>query len=369
MAESIELPSTHRAAFHKANQAPIDSSTQQNPDDHSFTFSVKSVPLPTLGPSDLLIRLSCTGICGTDLALAAGHLGPTAPILGHEGVGRIASLGSALSPTAFPVGARVGIAWTRDTCTTCAFCLAPGGETRCVRQLNSARTLDGSFAEFAVVPARYVVWLPPADAALPDELVAPVLCGGVTAYAALKLAAAVPGSWVVVSGAGGGVGALAVQYARAMGYRVVAVDAGDAKRRFCLDVVGADAYVDALVTEPSTEQAVMAVTGEGAKAVLVSAGSGRAYQAALGMLAPYGTLVCVGIPPPDQMVSFHPLLFIDRGIKIVGSAVGTRGDILEALEFVKRGLVKPDIRIVGLEDLDAVVAGFGKETGKCVIKF
>lgn len=230
-----------------------------------------------------------------------------------------------------------------------------------MQQLNSGRRgFEGSFAEYAVVGSGYVVWLPEVDGEgiLRDEVVAPVLCGGVTAFAALKASGVVGGEWVVVSGAAGGVGALAVQYARAMGYRVVAVDAGSEKEEGCLRA-GAEVYVDAC-GERLAEEVVMEVTEKGAAAVLVCAGAGRAYQTALGMLAPFGTLVCVGIPPPDQLVNFHPLLFIDRGIRIIGSAVGTRGDILEALEFVRRGLVKPDIKIIGLDDLNAVAQDFGK---------
>ena len=307
----------------------------------------------------MLVRLSVSGVCGTDLALASGHLGPTAEILGHEGVGTIVKLGSGVPVSQIQLGQKVGIAWQRDICGDCHYCLAPGGETRCIEQMNSGRKINGTFAEFAVVPSRYIIRLPKEDSSIRDEMIAPILCGGVTAYKALKICDAVPGQWVVISGAGGGVGALGVQYARAMGYRVIAIDAGKEKEGFC-KTSGADSYIDVL-TETDTGKAVMSLTeGHGAKAVIVTAGAGRAYQSALGMLAPFGTLVCVGIPPPDQLVSFHPLLFIDKGIRIVGSAVGTRGEILEALEFVRRGVVTPTVHVTALSNLSQIVKDFTK---------
>ncbi|KAM5343925.1 hypothetical protein ACJ41O_012462 [Fusarium nematophilum] len=332
-----------------------------------FGFEIVRVGLPVPGPSDILVRLAVTGVCGTDIALASGEVGPTTSILGHEGVGYVVQVGDGVSKDQVTVGDRVGIAWLRDICGVCPFCLHAGGETRCKEQLNSGRKIDGTFAEYAVVPSRYVIHIPKRFD-MPDELIAPVLCGGVTAYAALKKSGAVGGQWVAIVGAGGGVGAFAIQYAKAMGYRVIAIDVGDTKRDFCLSS-GADQFVDAIKTADH-RQAVDAVTLErGADLVLVCSASGRSYGAALDLLAPFGTLVCVGIPPPDQLVSFHPLLFINMGITIVGSAVGTKEDILEALDFVQRGLVKPVIVSKRLEDLPATVSRFSQLTGKVVIRF
>jgi propanol-preferring alcohol dehydrogenase len=191
-----------------------------------------------------------------------------------------------------------------------------------------------------------------------DELVAPILCGGVTAYKAVKVGGAVPGQWVVVSGAGGGVGALGVQYAKAMGYRVVAVDLGVERKGYCLEL-GAEAYFDA--KDADLVARVQGVTGgDGASAVLVMANSNKAYQAALEMVAPYGTLVCVGFPPPEQMVTFHPQLLVSKNVHIVGSAVGTRKDIWDAIGFVERGVVKPKVERAKLEDLSDIASSFGQ---------
>jgi propanol-preferring alcohol dehydrogenase len=214
----------------------------------------------------------------------------------------------------------------------------------------TGRKVDGTFAEYTIVPYRYLTLV---TEEVEDHLIAPILCGGVTIYKGLKICGAVPGAWIVISGAGGGVGSLGIQYAKAMGYRVIAVDAGKEKEAYCLQL-GAEVYVDVAGGQDTIATVREKSGGHGAAAVLVTAGSGKAYQDALSMLGPFGTLVCIGIPPPSQTVSFHPITFIDRGIKIIGSAVGTRLDIREALTFVQRGLVTPKVHMAKLEDLSKI---------------
>lgn len=321
------------------------------PSPSGFDFSVRSLPIPQLQPWEVLVKLSVSGICGTDVALAAGHAGPARDVLGHEGVGRVTRVGTGVDPSIVRSGDRVGVAWVRDVCGRCSCCREPGGETRCLEQLNSGRKWDGTFAEYCVVPSRYVLVLPD-DPSLPDEVVAPILCAGVTAYKALKSCGATPGEWVAVVGAGG-VGGLAIQYASAMGYRVVAVDVGSEKEAFCRKA-GADAYFDALDKDMATSLKSLTQDGAGARSVIVAAGSGKAYQSALDLVAAFGTLVCVGIPPPNETMSLHPLVLIDRGITVLGTLVGTRTETLEALDFVRRGVVTPAVNIIGLEELSDV---------------
>lgn len=285
------------------------------------------------------------------MSLAAGHLGPCCDILGHEGVGRVVEIGSGVDPTTVKISDRVGIAWVRDVCGRCSCCREPGGETRCLEQQNSGRKWDGTFAEYCIVPSRYILVIPN-ESDLPDELIAPILCGGVTAYKALKTCKATPGEWIAIVGAGGGVGGLAVQYANSMGYRVAAVDVGPAED-LCLKM-GAEVYFDASSVHMAASLKKLTPDEAGVRAVIVTAGSGKAYQSALDILAVFGTLVCVGIPPPDQAMSLHPLTLIDRGITVIGTLVGTRTETLEALEFVRRGAVKPKVKLIRFEELDRV---------------
>ncbi|OJI99239.1 hypothetical protein ASPVEDRAFT_125961, partial [Aspergillus versicolor CBS 583.65] len=311
------------------------------------------LPIPQPGPTDVLVKLSVTGLCGTDFALASGALGQTRPILGHEGIGRVSKLGSALNESQVKLGQRVGISWVRGVCGDCAFCLHEGGEgeAHCAAQIHSGRKVDGTLAGFTVVPFDYISMLPEG---LEDAVLAPVMCGGVTAYKALKLANVVPGAWVVLLGAGGGVGSLGIQYARAMGYRVIAVDAGSEKEEACLEL-GASVYVDINREGLDIARAVKGLTdGKGASAVIVIAGSARAYQDAFHLVAPFGTLVCVGITPLSEPIQVHPLTLIDNGIRVIGSMTGTRQDIVEAVEFVRRGEVVPEVQIIPLKIMEGI---------------
>ncbi|KAF7557119.1 hypothetical protein G7Z17_g921 [Cylindrodendrum hubeiense] len=326
-----------------------------------FSFKIQSLDRPTVGPKEVLVELEVTGICGTDLALAAGYLGKPKSIIGHEGVGRIIAVGSASSSVA--IGQRVGVGWLRDSCGSCRPCML-GGETRCQLQIFSGRMVEGTLATLTVVPERYIVPLPED---LSAEQLAPIMCAGVTAYKALKCSDASPGSWVAISGAAGGVGALAVQYAKAMGYRTIAIDGGEIPKQKCLDA-GADIYLD-YEKETDLKAAVTRETnGTLCSAAIVCAGSAPAYEAALTCVDYFGTLVGVGITPPTSKVAFHPLALIDTGIKIIGSMVGSRADILEAVEFVRRGLVTPKTVTIGLDELNQHIKKINEIDGKLVVR-
>lgn len=153
--------------------------------------------MPVPGPNELLIRLSVTSLCGSDLGMALGHMGPVGNILGHEGVGRIAAIGSDV-PSLDPrveIGPRVGVAWTRDIYGVCSYCLDPTneGETRCAEGLHSAKAYPDIFGEYTIMPLRYLARIPPAFDDVPDEEVAPIVCGGVTAYKVIKGCRLTPG--------------------------------------------------------------------------------------------------------------------------------------------------------------------------------
>ncbi|KAL4861874.1 hypothetical protein BDV12DRAFT_207683 [Aspergillus spectabilis] len=315
-------------------------------------YELQDLPLPELGPGDVLLKLSATGVCGTDIGLASGSLGPTRPILGHEGVGRIAKLGSAVAnDPSIQVGQRTGVSWIRDVCGCCTPCLTEGEEPRCLEQIHSGRKSDGTFAQYTVVPSRYLISLPEGPS---DEQLAPILCAGVTAYKALKICGISAGQWVGVIGSGGAVGSMALQFARAMGFHTVAIDAGEEKGLLSRKN-GADEYIDVLQIKDIPAAVALFTQGQGVSAALAIAGKASAYQAALHSIAPFGTLVCVGIPPLSEEVSFQPLLLIDKGVRIIGSAVGTRDDIREAVEFLVSGKVVPDVQVVEFDQLISIL--------------
>jgi propanol-preferring alcohol dehydrogenase len=334
--------------------------SQQGP---SFSFDIRQIGIPTVGPLDILVRLSVTGICHTDIALAVGALGPCRSILGHEGVGRIVEVGKSIPASTVLVGQRVGIGWLSGVCHECDICHNAEEERRCLKQLNYGRHVDGTFAEYVIIDLQYLLPLPEGP---PDELIAPVLCGGVTAYKALKVSGAQPGQWVALLGAGGGLGAFGVQYAKTMGLKIIAIDGGSHKGQLCRSL-GADVYIDFLNT-PDTVDAVQTATDrKGVVAALVLAGSGKAYQDALGMLAPFGSLVAVGIPPPGQELKLHPLKLIGLGIRLIGSLVGSRADILEVVDLVASGAVTPIVSIRNLGELTKVAHEM--EEGKVRARF
>ncbi len=290
---------------------------------------VEEVPIPVPGPFEALVEVDYSGVCHTDLHAARGDwpVKPVPPFIpGHEGSGRVVELGS--STTGVQVGDRMGNAWLATACGVCRDCLR-GWESLCTRQQNSGYSVDGSFAEYMLVDTRYAPRIPEgADAAG----ITAVLCAGVTVYKGLKVTGARPGDWLVVSGIGG-LGHMAIQYAAAMGFRVIAVTGTEAKRQRALDY-GAELVVNYRDGDPG--EAVQDLVG-GAQAALVTAVSEKTFPQALSMLRRGGTVSLVGLPPGDFPLSIFDTVL--RGLTVRGSIVGTRLDMLEAVDFFSRGVV------------------------------
>lgn len=241
------------------------------------------------------------------------------------------------------VGDRAGIKWIASTCGLCEFCLSDGpDEVHCVNQTNSGFTAEGTFQEYVVTDGRYASHIP--EGVL-DEEAGPIMCGGVTAFSACKRSSVKPGQWIVLPGAGGGLGHFAVQYAKAMGMRVIAIDGGDAKRDLCKKL-GAEVFIDYTSTS-DIQGEVMKITGHGAHGVIVTAATKEAYASAPGLLRPNGTVVVVGLPKdPSVLAGAPPIMMALKRLNIVGSVVGTLKDVEEALDFTARDLVH-----VSLDDI------------------
>ncbi|WP_200945475.1 zinc-dependent alcohol dehydrogenase [Sanguibacter sp. Leaf3] len=290
---------------------------------------VEEVPIPVPGPFEALVQVDYSGVCHTDLHAARGDwpVKPVPPFIpGHEGSGRVVELGP--SAAGVRVGDRIGNAWLATACGVCRDCLG-GWESLCASQQNSGYSVDGSFAEYMIVDTRYAPRIPEgADAAG----ITAVLCAGVTVYKGLKVTGARPGDWVVVSGIGG-LGHMAIQYAAAMGFRVIAVTGTEAKRQRAL-AYGAELVVNYRDGDPG--EAVQDLVG-GAQAALVTAVSERTFPQALSMLRRGGTVSLVGLPPGDFPLSIFDTVL--RGLTVRGSIVGTRLDMLEAVDFFSRGVV------------------------------
>ncbi|GAA6527451.1 alcohol dehydrogenase AdhP [Intrasporangium sp. DVR] len=330
---------------------------------HAFgeDLSIDTVPLPTPGPGQALVKLVTSGVCHTDLHAAEGDwpVKPSPPFIpGHEGVGEVVALGDGV--TNLRIGQLVGNAWLFTACGECEYCNT-GWETLCENQQNGGYSIDGSFGQYMVVDARYAAIIP--EGSDPVE-VAPILCAGVTVYKGLKMTETKPGQWVVISGIGG-LGHVAVQYARAMGMRVAAVDISDDKLALAKKH-GAEVVVNALEGDPG--EAIIAQTG-GAHGVLVTAVHPSAFGQAIHMTRRGGTIVFNGLPAGDFPASIFEIVL--KGLTVRGSIVGTRQDMAEALDFYARGLIHPTVATRELGDINAVLDEMkhGKIDGRVVIQY
>jgi propanol-preferring alcohol dehydrogenase len=249
--------------------------------------------------------------------------------------------------------------WLHSACGYCEFCLS-GWETLCPAQQNSGYSVNGSFAQYALAQADYLGRIPET---LSFTDAAPILCAGVTTYKGLKETEARPGEWVVVSGVGG-LGHVAVQYARAMGLHVAAVDLGAEKLQLARSL-GAELVVDAATDDPA--RTIQEKIG-GAHGVLVTAVSPVAFKQAVGMLRRGGTCVLNGLPPGDFPVSIFDLVLNRYTLR--GSIVGTRKDLEEALAFAAEGRVKATIERQPLESINEVFSRLkrGKVNGRIVLE-
>jgi len=320
---------------------------------------VKELPIPTPSPGQALVEVVATGVCHTDLHAAEGDwpVKPAPPFTpGHEGAGVVVALGPGV--THLKEGDRVGIAWLHSACGHCDYCLA-GWETLCPQQQNSGYSVNGSFARYALGQADYLGRIPK-NLSFVDA--APILCAGVTTYKGLKEIQAHPGEWVVISGAGG-LGHVAIQYAKAMGFHVVAVDLGPEKMALARKL-GAEIAIDAKTQDPAQE--VQKQIG-GAHGVLVTAVSPIAFKQAVGMLRRGGTCVLNGLPPGEFPVSIFDVVLNRYTIR--GSIVGTRLDLEEALAFAADGKVKATIETLPLESINDVFARMkkGQINGRIVL--
>ncbi|WP_226344153.1 alcohol dehydrogenase AdhP [Agilicoccus flavus] len=323
---------------------------------------VDELPIPEPGPGQVLVKLLATGVCHTDLHAAEGDwpVKPSPPFVpGHEGVGTVVALGEGVSTLS--EGDVVGNAWLSSSCGVCEFC-STGWETLCEKQVNGGYAIDGSFGEYMLVDERFAARIP--AGADPVE-VAPILCAGVTVYKGLKVSETRPGQWMVVSGIGG-LGHLAVQYAVAMGMRVAAVDVGKDKLELATSY-GAELVVDATETDPV--EAIREGTGGGAHGVLVTAVHPSAFGQAIGMARRGGTIVFNGLPPGDFPAPIFDIVL--KGLTVRGSIVGTRQDMIEALDFYARGKVKPKCTARELTEINDVFGEMreGKIGGRVVVRY
>jgi propanol-preferring alcohol dehydrogenase len=325
-------------------------------------LEVQEVAVPEPGAGQLLVRIEASGICHTDIHAAHGDwpVKPKLPLIpGHEGIGVVERVGEG-APAGL-LGKRVAIPWLGTSCGHCRYCVS-GWETLCESQLNSGYSVDGAYAEYALAYAHGVVEVP--DGVSSFEA-APLTCAGVTTYKAVKVARVTPSERVAVFGIGG-LGHLALQYARLVGAITIAVDIEPSKLDLAREL-GADQTVDA-----REEDAIDAIKrAGGADVAIVLAASPQVFDQAYRSLNRGGRLVMVALPGDDAKLEVPIFETVLQGISVIGSIVGTRADLAEvfALHAAGRTQVVAESRRLETvnDDFAAVLAG--RVRARLVIEF
>ncbi len=314
--------------------------------DFSAPLQIQERLVPQPGPGEVLVRIETSGLCHTDIHASRGDwpVKPTPPFVpGHEGIGVVERLGDGVGDRT--LGERVAIAWLGSACGRCRYCVG-GWETLCEAQHNSGYSVDGAFAEYAVVRSTFATPVPEAVSSLDA---APLTCAGVTTYKAVKVARVAPAETVAVFGIGG-LGHLALQYARIAGAFVVAVDVDENKLAMATDL-GADRVVNAASADPV--EAIQALGGaDVAIALAVAPGS---FEQAFGSLRRGGRLICVALPAGGtmQLPIFETVL---KGISVIGSIVGTRNDLADVFALHAAGRTRVVAQERKLDEVNACMA-------------
>ncbi|GAB3924084.1 alcohol dehydrogenase AdhP [Mucilaginibacter myungsuensis] len=338
------IPNKMKAAVVRAFGAPL---------------QIEEMPVRRPGANEILVKVVACGVCHTDLHAVRGDwpVKPKLPLIpGHEGIGYVAALGSNVSGV--KEGDIVGVPWLYSACGCCEHCIT-GWETLCSDQKNGGYSVDGSYAEYVIADARYVAHLP---AGTDMISMSPILCAGVTVYKGIKETETKAGEWIAISGAGG-LGHLAIQYAKAMGMHVAAIDVSE-KQLDLARSLGADIVVNAKEQDPG--QSLQKQTG-GMHGILVTAVSPTAFEQGLAALRKKGTMALVGLPPGSfQLPIFNTVL---NRQTVRGSIVGTRKDMQEAVGFALEGKVKSIVHTAKLEDINNVLDQMesGKVEGRTVL--
>jgi propanol-preferring alcohol dehydrogenase len=308
-------------------------------------LSLEEWDIPQPGAGQILVKTEACGVCHTDLHAAKGDwpLKPSPPFIpGHEAIGIVVALGAGV--TAVKEGDRVGVPWLYSACGHCEYCLS-AWETVCGEAQFGGYTKNGGFAEYIVADPDYVAHIPQG---LGAKEAAPLICAGITTYKGIKVTEAKPGEWIAISGCGG-LGHMAIQYAKAMGLHVAAVDIDDGKLEHAKRL-GADLTINAKTGDPAA--ILKTETGGGAHGVLITAPSLSAFKQGVDMTRKRGTCVLVGLPPGEFPAPLFDM--VANCITVRGSFVGTRKDMAECLAFAADGKVHADIELQPLSAINTV---------------
>lgn len=314
--------------------------------------------LRPLKEGEALIGVEYCGVCHSDIHIIDGSFPYMENrAIGHEGIGIVEEVHP--SVTSLKVGDRVSVAWFYAGCGRCEYCNT-GRETFCHGAVNAGFTADGAMATKCIVVADYAVKVPEG---LDPVAAAPITCAGVTTYKAVKVSDIKPGQWVAVFGIGG-LGHLAVEYAKQVfKAKVIAIDIDD-KKLALAKKVGADLICNSLKEDPV--KFVQEKIG-GAQVAIVTAVAKKAFDQAVFSVKRCGKVVAVAIP--NVNMELPVLKTVLDGIEVVGSLVGTRTDLAEAYQFAKEGIAVPETTVRPFKDVNKVLKELneGKIVGRVVL--
>lgn len=300
------------------------------------SWRIRDVPQPQPGPGQVLVKVHASGICYTDVHQTLGHLPGHFPrILGHEAVGEIVAL--APDVTTRRVGDRVGSAWIQSTCGCCEWCQR-GRRMFCPYMKGTGAEVQGGHAEYMTMNAD-TTYLIPGNVSY--EQAAPIFCAGYTVYSGLRWARPQPHERVAVLGIGG-LGHLAVQYAKAAGFETIAVSHSPDKDKLIREL-GADEIV--------RDGKSLAAAG-GVDVILSTSNSTKAMNDSIQGLRPDGRLVTMGADAEPLSISLTDL--IAKRIQVIGSQQNGPEYLYEALDYVAKGKVKSIIETYPLTEAPAV---------------
>ncbi|KAL3457228.1 chaperonin 10-like protein [Aspergillus heterothallicus] len=327
---------------------------------------VNEVPIPEPGETEILIKNVCATLCHSDLMLFWGHTAEKPPMekvtIGHENTGIVAAVGSKVH--GFKVGDKVGCLGCSYACYDCEGCQVHNLFCKDRTGRLHGFTTDGHFAEFSLADYRNAM-------VLPDDIdmvaTAPLFCAGITAYHAVKQCSLKANQWLAVIGCGG-LGHLAIQYAKALGLKVIGIDISDAQLESAREL-GADATYNSS-SDADYVRKLTALTGGGAHAAAVFSASNAAYADAPNVLRINGLLMVVGIPKAN--LSINALDILLGKYRIQGVSSGTPQRMREPIEFSHKHGIKSHLTTFdSLDDIQTIIdlAESGKTAGRLGVVF
>ncbi|KAJ3342745.1 hypothetical protein HDU93_001317 [Gonapodya sp. JEL0774] len=337
---------------------------------HKSPLVLKEVTVPEINADEVLVKIVASGVCHSDLHIADGEMAAmnrTPIILGHEGVGVVCKIGGNVKN--LKIGERVAIGNVNSACNACTEC-QEGRDHHCKKYVQTGGMSDGCYCQYQKISAFYCTKIPDG---IPFTEAAPVACAGHTVYSAVRSIKQKPGSYVAVIVGSmltkslegiGGLGHLAIQYARALGYLVIGIDVAQDKLDLALKL-GARKVFNA--ADPKLASEVMRFTGGGCMGVIVTAVHESAFATSIKISKMNAT--CVWISLPSNPIQILPKIVVFKALQITGSMLGNRADLEEAYKLVASGLVKPIVETFSMEDINSAWDRMrsGKFTGRMVM--